>query len=300
MVHLYFSFSMAHLQLLKEVTSLPKLSLASSHLEYFDWEGSLVDFFHGHRLQQPEIYYEEIYYAAKTLANDVFYWWIEYDKKFPSWTWNDIKAMLRRQFAPPIESKKKVAIVHAQNPQGTMENVRLSWADSIAGNEYLPASNRQVVDITSHKKLGSGATYGKSTHAEMFSPPKLKQATGQSNCGERLSAFARSSLGPKKKSVAAKEILYTANQKFMVPVKKLEASSSAFSCATPPERKYASSISEISSHPPENSKEVAVAEKEMEEKSIEPLIDIVDDATNGLSMLAREVESNGTVVHVKV
>jgi hypothetical protein len=59
--------------------------------------------------------------------------------------------------------------------------------------------------------LGSGATYGKSMHSEIFSPPKLKQATGQINCGERLSAFACSSLGPKKKSMAAKEIQYTAN-----------------------------------------------------------------------------------------
>ena len=33
-----FSFSMANVKLLKEVKSLPKLSLASSHLEYFDWE----------------------------------------------------------------------------------------------------------------------------------------------------------------------------------------------------------------------------------------------------------------------
>ena len=29
------------------------------------------------------------------------------------------------------------------------------------------------------------------------------------------------------------------------------------------------------------------------------MIDIIDDATNGLSMLAREVESDGTVVNVK-
>jgi len=62
-----FSFSMANLKLLKEVKSLPKLSLASSHLEYFDWEESLEDFFRGCPLQQSEIYY-----AEKTLANDVF------------------------------------------------------------------------------------------------------------------------------------------------------------------------------------------------------------------------------------
>ena len=72
-----FSFSMADLKLLKEVKSLPKLSLASSHLEYFDWEESLEDFFWDRPLQQSEIYY-----AEKTLANDVFYWWIDYDKEF--------------------------------------------------------------------------------------------------------------------------------------------------------------------------------------------------------------------------
>ena len=62
-----FSFSMADLKLLKEVKSLPKLSLASSHLENFDWEESLEDFFRGRPLQQSEIYY-----AEKTLTNDVF------------------------------------------------------------------------------------------------------------------------------------------------------------------------------------------------------------------------------------
>ena len=41
-------------------------------------------------------------------------------------------------------------------------------------------------------------------------------------------------------------------------VKKLEAISSTFSCAKQPERKYASCIAEISSHPLENSKEVGV------------------------------------------
>jgi hypothetical protein len=57
---------MADLQLLKEVKSLPKLSLACSPLEYFEWEESLDDFFYGRRLP-------EIYYAEETLANDVFY-----------------------------------------------------------------------------------------------------------------------------------------------------------------------------------------------------------------------------------
>ena len=58
---------MADLKLLKKVKSLPKLSLASCHLEYFDGEESLEDFFQGRPLQQSEIYY-----AEKTLTNDVF------------------------------------------------------------------------------------------------------------------------------------------------------------------------------------------------------------------------------------
>jgi hypothetical protein len=107
--------------------------------------------------------------------------------------------VLRHRLAPPLESTKKVAIVHTQNHRGTKENVRSSWADSIARNEYLPASNRQVVYINSHKKLGSGVSYGRSMHAEFVSSSKLKQDTNQSNYGEKLSACARSALGPKKK-----------------------------------------------------------------------------------------------------
>jgi hypothetical protein len=74
-----------------------------------------------------------------------------------------------------------------KNPQGTKENVRSSWADSIAGNEYVPTFNRLAVDINSYKKkLVSGVICGKSMHTEYFSSPKLKPATGQSN--EKLSA----------------------------------------------------------------------------------------------------------------
>jgi hypothetical protein len=288
-------FSMADLKLLKKVHLLPKLSLATCLQEYYVWEEHMEDFFWGHGLESAL----KIYYAEEIMATYILHWWDRWDKKIPCWTWSDMKLVLRRQFRS-LESKKKVATVYTQNPQGTKVNMRLSWADSIAGDEYVAASNRQAVDSNSHKKLVSGATYGKSMHAEIFSPPKLKHASGQRNYGKKLTAFAHSSLGPKKKCVSAKEIQYIDNQKFMMLVKKLEAiSSSAFSCAKPPERKYASSISEISSHPPENSKEVAAAEKETEEKSTEPLIDIVDDTTNGLSMLAQEVKSDGTVVQSK-
>jgi hypothetical protein len=78
-----------------------------------------------------------------------------------------MKAVLRRRIAPPLESKKKVAIVRAQNPQGTKENVRSSWVDSIARDAYLP-------------ELGSGVPYGKSMHADSFSSPQSYEKKGVS------------------------------------------------------------------------------------------------------------------------
>jgi hypothetical protein len=84
--------------------------------------------------------------------------------------------------------------------------MRSSWADSIAGDEYIAASNRSAFNINSYQtKLGSSVTYGKSMHTENFSSPKLKLPASQTNYGQQLSACARSSLGPKKKCMAAKE-----------------------------------------------------------------------------------------------
>jgi hypothetical protein len=292
-------YSLAH----RDIKCVPTLYLITYNHRYYDWEDAMKSFLQGRGLDSNM----QLFFTMKTFSDNLFDWWRELHKRHimggeePCKTWTDMKVVLRRRLAPPLESKKKkVAIVHTQNPRGTQENVRSSWVDSIAGNEYLPASNRQVVDINSHKKLGSGVSYGKSMHAEFVSSSKLKQDSNQSNYGEKLSACACSALGPKKKCEAAKDIQYVDNQKSMVPVKKLEAiSSSVFSCAKPPERKYASSLAKIPSHPPGNSKEVAVAEKETKEKSIGPLIDIVDDASDGLSMMAKEIHSDGTVAIVQ-
>ena len=143
-----------------------------------------------------------------------------------------MKAVLQHQFRS-LESKKKVATTCAQNPQGTKANMRSSWADSIAGDEYLPAFNRPVGDINSYEtKLGSGVSYGKSMHAEFVSSAELKQATSHNNYGDKLSACARRSLGPKKKCVVAKESQYVD--------KKSEATiASAFSIAKQHEKKCA-------------------------------------------------------------
>ena len=115
----------------------------------------------------------KMYYAKETMAKDISHWWDCWDKKFPCWTWSDMKAVLRRRFRS-LESKK-VATARAQNPQGTKANMRSSWVDSIAGDEYLPAFNRSVGDFNSYEtKLGSGVSYGKSMHAEFVSSAKLQ------------------------------------------------------------------------------------------------------------------------------
>ena len=92
---------MANLTLLKEVKSLPKLSLASSHLEYFEWEESLDNFFYGHRLL-------EISYAEETLAN-VFIGGLTMTKKNSCETWSDMKAVLQDLFLSPFGSRKMIA-----------------------------------------------------------------------------------------------------------------------------------------------------------------------------------------------
>ena len=89
-------------ELLEEVKYLPKLSLESSALEYFEWEESLDDFFYGRWLS-------DIYYAEETLAKDLFYWWIDYNKKFPCDTWSDMKTVIQDLFLSPFALRKMIA-----------------------------------------------------------------------------------------------------------------------------------------------------------------------------------------------
>ena len=94
-----------------------------------------------------------------------------------------MKAVLRRRFRS-LESKK-VATARAQNPHGTKANMRSSWADSIAGDEYLTAFNRPIGDINSYeKKLGSSNQYSKPLNIGQTSSPKesMTQAASHFFC----------------------------------------------------------------------------------------------------------------------
>jgi hypothetical protein len=148
-------YSLAH----RDIKCVPTLYLITYNHRYYDWEDAMESFLQGRGLDSNM----QLFFARKTFSDNLFNWWWELHKRHimrgeePCRTWTDMKVVLRRRLAPPLESKKKVAIVHTQNPRGTKENVRSLWADSIAGNEYLPASNRQVFYINPYKKkLGSG------------------------------------------------------------------------------------------------------------------------------------------------
>ena len=142
-VHLDIFFSMADLKLLKKVHLLPKLSLATCLKEYYDWEEHMEDFFWGRGLASAL----KMYYAEETVATDISHWWDCWDKKFPCWTWSDMKAVLRRRFRS-LESKK-VATARAQNPQGTTttkptEELIVQERDVSVSAEFFPHQNNKL------------------------------------------------------------------------------------------------------------------------------------------------------------
>ena len=47
-----------------------------------------------------------MYYEEETFARDVLIWWLVWDKNFPSWTWRDMKLVLRRQVVLHFSSEK--------------------------------------------------------------------------------------------------------------------------------------------------------------------------------------------------
>jgi hypothetical protein len=158
----------------------------------------------------------------------------------------------------------------------------------------------------------------------------------QNNYGERLSACAHNSLGPKNKYMATKEVLYVDNKKPAMPIeKKATIIASRFSSPKQLEMNYASSVVK-NSHPRDNKQAVATKENvvaalegsnvlptiDVQQKDVtlcaaissspgreaghpssdiesEPQVDDSNDASDGLSMMAHEVHSDGTNVAVK-
>jgi hypothetical protein len=211
-----------------------------------------------------------------------------------------MKVVLRRRLAPLLESKKKLATVYAQNPQCTKENVRSSWADSIAGDAY-------------EKKQGSGVPYGKSIHADSFSSPQSYEKKGVSPYNSAI-----------RRAAAMKDEVQTEKMKTVSSVRLSSVNQFAKQMAGPSNAKQmAGPFSKIFDLPTEQKKVLlpATAVKQIKvplpavevqevvskvgsntivihsagDAHIGPLIDAdIDTAANGLSMMAREVQCDGT------
>ena len=121
---------MANLKLLKEVKYLPKLSLDSDALEYFEWEESLDDFYYRYWLL-------DIYYAEETLAKDLLSWWIDDEKRNLSATWSDMKAVIQDLFLGPIAVRKMIAEAYGSTSR-TTKPIDSSKHQKKADSQLLP------------------------------------------------------------------------------------------------------------------------------------------------------------------
>jgi hypothetical protein len=101
----------------------------------------------------------QLFFAKKTFSDDVLMWWKELHKgcimrdEEPCRTLNDMKAVLQRRFGYGAQLSRFGPRTKLLN---TKLVVRSSWGDTIVGDVYLPAPERQAIDINSYeKKLGS-------------------------------------------------------------------------------------------------------------------------------------------------
>ena len=61
----------------------------------------------------------QIYYAEHVFDEDALTRWLDVERYDRCQTWEDIKVVLRRRFAPPLESKRKVAVACGPNSLAT-------------------------------------------------------------------------------------------------------------------------------------------------------------------------------------
>jgi hypothetical protein len=159
--------------------------------------------------------------------------------------------MPQRRFDPPLKAKKKIGIVDDTKFLDTKQIVCSSWIDSIIGNECLEVTNPQFTTMKySNKKVINGADQNKkSMNAAKYSASK--------QCEEKPSTIASTKkISPCKDdrnnySTAAIEVTKNVSQHAKI------------SC-THVEQVVQSSCDALTEHH----------------------VDTIDDASNGLSMLA--------------
>jgi hypothetical protein len=176
-----------------------------------------------------------------------------------------MKVMLQRRFNPPLKAKKKIAAVDGTKFLDTKQTVCSSWSDSIVGNECLEVTSQPFATIkySDKKKVVDGANQNKKfMNAAKFSWSK--------QCEKKSSAIASTEIfSPDKDdrnnySTAAIEVTKNVCQHAEISCTHMEPVVQS-SC----------------------------------DASTEHHVDTIDDASNGLSMLAQGVQSDGTAVQVK-
>jgi hypothetical protein len=180
------------------------------------------------------------------------------------WTRKGMKVMLQCQFDPPLNVKKKITVVGSTKFLDTKQIVRSSWTNSIVGNECLKVTGLQFVTIKySNKKVVNGADQHKdSMNAAKFS--SSKQCEKKSSTIKSTKIFSPCEDDRTNYSTAA------------IEVRKNVSQHAENSCT------HLEQVVQLSC-----------------DASTEHHFDTIDDASNGLSLLAQGVQYDGTAVPVK-
>jgi hypothetical protein len=181
-----------------------------------------------------------------------------------------MKLVLQRQFDPPIEHHvpkiNKIAMTSEKHSFGTKSNVHSSWSTSIIG-DMLPTHSYGNKTVATHSQRCHG------------SEQKLKPST----CGivqHKKSLNAGNFSSPRKKS----HVVYT--EKYF-HCKEYKNTYSTTSIDIP--HNNSSQSAELSCRHVEHVVQISC------DASTKPAVRTVDDASNGVSMLAREVQCDGVV-----
>jgi hypothetical protein len=249
-----------------EIKFVPTLYLSASSFEYYDWEDAMEYFLWDRGLESRM----KLFFAWCTFSTSVLQWWIKLQQvlinrgKDPCRTWKGMKLMLQRRFDPPLKAKKKIAVVDGTKFLDTKQIARSSWSDSIVGNECLEVTIQQFVTIkySNKKKVADGADQNKkSMNAAKFSSSKQCE---------------------KSSAIASTEI---------------------FSPCKEDRNNYSTAAIEVTKNVTQHAEIFCTYVEQVVQSSCDAStkhhVDPIHDASNGLSILAQGIQSNGTAVQVK-
>jgi hypothetical protein len=175
-----------------------------------------------------------------------------------------MKVMLQCRFDPPLKAKK-IVVVDGTKFLDTKQTVRSAWSDSIVGNGCLKVTSQQFVAI------------------KYFDKKKVVESVDQNKKSMNAAKISSSKQCEKKSSAIA--------------------STAIFSPCKDDSNNYSTSAIEmtknVSKHAENSCTHVEQVVQSSCDASTEHHVDTIDDASNGLSMLAQGVQSDGTTVQVK-